>query len=157
MKRLKTTPSILTGFIMASVIFFSGCNPQPKNVSNEITKANLKFVQDFNKGDATALAANYTENAKVFPPNSDVIMGRKAIGNFWNNVMTMGIKKVKLETVSAVSYGNFALEEGRYKLFIHGDTLVDQGKYIVSWKMDNGQWKLDKDIWNTSNPQPAQE
>jgi ketosteroid isomerase-like protein len=155
MKRLRTARATFISFIIAGVILLLGCNPQPKNVSKEMTKANLKFMEAFNNGDAAAVAANYTDSAKVFPPNSDVIMGRKAIENFWKNVMTMGIKKVNLETVSAVSYGNHALEEGRYKLYIDGDTLIDQGKYIVSWKMENGQWKLDRDIWNTSNPLPT--
>jgi ketosteroid isomerase-like protein len=29
---------------------------------------------------------------------------------------------------------------------------VDQGKYIVIWKQDGGQWKLHRDIFNSSLP-----
>ncbi|GAF78655.1 unnamed protein product, partial [marine sediment metagenome] len=52
------------------------------------------------------------------------------------------------------SYGNFAIEEGRYTLYAEGDQIADQGKYIVTWKKEDGQWKLHRDIWNTSNPAP---
>jgi hypothetical protein len=33
--------------------------------------------------------------------------------------------------------------------------MVDQGKYVVSWKKEEGVWKLDRDIWNTSSPAPT--
>ena len=153
MKKIKTK---ITGFIilLISSIFLFGCYPQPKDVADEIAEANLKFMEAFNKGDAAALAMKYTSNAKLYPSNSDVIEGREAVEGFWNAVMNMGIKKAKLETVFAESYGNFALEEGRYTLYVEGDQIADQGKYIVSWKKEAGQWKLDRDIWNTSNPAP---
>ena len=152
MKNLKT---INAGFIiLIGSIFLFGCYPQPKDVADEIAEANLKFMEAFNKGDAAAVAMNYTSNAKLYPSNSDVIEGREAVEGFWNAVMNMGIKKAKLETVFAESYGDFALEEGRYTLYVEGDQIADHGKYIVSWKKVGGQWKLDLDIWNSSNPAP---
>jgi len=152
---MKNSKTINAGFIiLISSIFLFGCYPQPKNVSDEIAEANLNFMEAFNKGDAAALAMKYTSDAKLYPSNSDVIEGREAVEGFWNAAMNMGIKKVELETVTATAYGNFAIEEGRYKLYVEGDQMADQGKYIVSWKKEGGQWKLDGDIWNTSNPAP---
>jgi len=29
---------------------------------------------------------------------------------------------------------------------------VTDGKYVVIWKRDGGQWKIHRDIWNTSMP-----
>jgi ketosteroid isomerase-like protein len=29
---------------------------------------------------------------------------------------------------------------------------IDRGKYITVWKKQQGQWKLHRDIWNTSMP-----
>ena len=151
MKRFRTR---ITGFLvlLTSSVFLLGCNPQPKNVTDDIANANLQFMEAFNQGDASALAMNYTLNAKLFPSNSDVIEGREAIEGFWKAVMGMGITKAELETVYAEGYGNSALEEGRYKLFVEGGQMVDQGKYVVGWKKEDGQWKLDRDIWNTNNP-----
>ncbi len=111
-------------------------------------------MEAFNNGDANALSKNYTSNAKLFPSNSDIIEGQEAIEGFWNAVMSMGIKKALLETVTAESFGNVAIEEGRYKLYVEGGQVADQGKYIVTWKNEDGQWKLHQDIWNTSNPAP---
>lgn len=153
MRKLKSLITGLTVVLAASLILF-GCCTQPTNVTDEIIQANLKFMEAFNNGDAAALAGNYTSNGKLYPTNSDVIEGREAIEEFWNAVMDMGIVKAQLETVIAESYGNIAIEEGRYKLYVEGDQMADHGKYIVTWKKEDGQWKLDRDIWNTSIPAP---
>ena len=47
------------------------------------------------RGDAEGLAALYTENGQVMPPNSDFVTGRQAVQMFWQAVMDMGIKEAK--------------------------------------------------------------
>lgn len=147
-KSLTNCLAVLFVFAMT----FNGYAQTPKNVTTEIVKANKSFMKAFNKADAKALASNYTSDGKLYPSNSDVIEGQAAIEGFWAAVMNSGIKKAELETVNAEAYGNFAVEEGRYKLYLEGDQLADQGKYIVTWKKQNSKWKLYQDIWNTSNP-----
>jgi len=151
MKNKSTFIGILT---IGSFLFltFSQCMQGPKDVSSEITAVNNGFVESFNQGDAKTLATNYTADAKLYPANSDVVTGPEAIEGFWNAVMKMGIKKAQMETVSAESFGNIAIEEGRYKLFVEGDFVADQGKYLVTWAKVDGKWKIQRDIWNTNNP-----
>ena len=45
-----------------------------------------------------------------------------------------------------------AVEIGQYTLGGADGTTIDQGKYLVVWKNDGGNWKLHRDIWNTSRP-----
>lgn len=151
MKTLLYSLSV-TAFV---ILALSRCSQAPTDVTREITKINEGFIAAYNSGDAKMLATNYTENAKLYPSNSDVIEGTQAIEGFWGAVMKMGIKKAQMETVTAQQIGNIAIEEGRYKLFVEGDMVVDQGKYLVTWEKVNGQWKIARDIWNTNNP-PAQ-
>jgi hypothetical protein len=33
--------------------------------------------------------------------------------------------------------------------------VLDEGKYIVIWKQVEGQWKLHRDILNSSRPAPG--
>jgi len=154
---MKNKTTLILSMVTISFLFltFSRCTQGPTDVSGEITAINNGFVEAFDKGDAKALATNYTANAKLYPSNSEVIEGPEAIEGFWSAVMKMGIKKAQMETLTAEKFGNIAIEEGRYKLFVEGDHLVDQGKYIVTWEKVDGQWKIQRDIWNTSNP-PAQ-
>ncbi len=44
------------------------------------------------------------------------------------------------------------MEQGRYELADADGNVADHGKYIVIWKRDGDDWKLHRDIWNTSTP-----
>ncbi|MFV0592737.1 MAG: YybH family protein [Draconibacterium sp.] len=123
-----------------------------ENVRDEIILGNEKFLKAFNNGNAKEVATNYVDGAKLFPPNSDIVEGLKNIEAFWQGAMNMGIKSANLKTVKAEGYENVAIEEGRYKLFLENGQVADQGKYIVIWRNTAEGWKLDQDIWNSSNP-----
>jgi ketosteroid isomerase-like protein len=49
-----------------------------------------------------------------------------------------------------------AHEVGKYTLMGDGDKVLDSGKYVVIWQRQDGQWKLHRDIWNSSQPAPKQ-
>jgi ketosteroid isomerase-like protein len=68
----------------------------------------------------------------------------------------MGITAAKLETVEVEGYGNTANEVGTYTLQGAGSQVLDTGKYVVIWKQETGQWKLHRDIWNSSRPAAGQ-
>lgn len=76
--------------------------------------------------------------------------GRTGIVAFWRAVMGMGISGVTLETVKLFDHGDSACEVGRYTLAATGGQRVDHGKYVVIWKRQAGEWKLHRDIWNSS-------
>lgn len=151
---MKNQVLLFSYLIVSLIITTTSCNNKPVDVSDEIKKLNETFINSYNNGDTKTLGALYTENAQLFPSNSGVLEGRQTIEGFWGAVMQMGIKKAQMETVMAQSYGNIAIEEGRYKLFVDGEVIVDQGKYIVTWEKTADQWKIRRDIWNTNNPAP---
>ena len=67
-------------------------------------------------------------------------------------------KSAKLEIVEVEGMGGTAYEVGKYTLYAEGDQMLDTGKYVVIWKkQEDGQWKLHRDIWNTSMPMPEKE
>ena len=49
----------------------------------EIQKLNDQFVAAFNKGDAAAVAAMYTQDATVLPAGAPMVKGRAAIEAMW--------------------------------------------------------------------------
>ena len=121
-----------------------------------ILAANATFMAAFSRGDAAACAACYTEQGQVLPPNRDVLTGRQAIHTFWQGAMHMGIMTVKLDTVEVEGHGPTAYEGGTYTLQGAGGQALDTGKYIVIWHHEAGQWKLHRDIWNSSRPASEQ-
>ena len=117
-----------------------------------IAAADEKFMNAFNKGDAASIAALYTENGQLLPPNSDIITDKQAIQAFWQGAMDIGIKSAQLKIVEVESQGEVAIEVGHFVLQGGEGQVLDQGKYIVIWKQEDGAWKLWRDIWNSSMP-----
>ena len=51
------------------------------DIMDDIKAANEKFMAAFDGGDATALSQLYTEDCKLMPTGSDVVMGREGIAD----------------------------------------------------------------------------
>ncbi len=159
--------SVILVFVVVMSLTLISCTGQQSQqmemaqVSEAINKVNAEFMDAFKNGDAAGVAALYTDDTTLMPPNSEIIKGREGVQNFWNGGMQMGIKEVTLTSVDVSGVGNLAYEIGNYSLKIQPEgqeATSDQGKYIVVWKKDmDGTWKLHADIWNTSMPQPGQE
>ena len=123
-------------------------------LNDEIKSANRNFMETFGRADAEGMGRLYTNNGQLLPSNSDFITGTEGIQAFWQAVMDMGIKTAELETVELEGHGDTAIDIGRYTLGGDGGQVLDKGKYVVIWKQEGGQWKLHRDIWNTSMPAP---
>jgi len=151
MKSSKTQFGLLAVLFIA-VYFITSCSQGPVDVTKEIEEANKVFMETSNSGDPEAISMLYTSDARLLPANSALIDGREAIKAYWSESMAQGgSSELVLETESAVRYGDMAIEEGRYVVNV-GSQEVDQGKYIVTWKKEDGQWKLHQDIWNSDLP-----
>ena len=124
------------------------------NLRDAILAADQAFMQTFGHGDAKAIAALYTNDGQLLPAHSDLVTGQQAIQEFWQAAIDSGIKTVQLDTLEVEGYAGTAIEVGKYRLG-EGEQVLDEGKYIVIWKRENGQWRLHRDIWNTSMPAPA--
>jgi uncharacterized protein (TIGR02246 family) len=67
-------------------------------VRDAIVAANENFMATFSRGDAAGMAALYTENGQVLPPNSDFVTGKQAIQTFWQALMDMGKQRQSLRS-----------------------------------------------------------
>lgn len=154
MKNVKRIFNFLS-LIVLSLLVLTTCIQQPKDAT-ELMKNNApKFMEAYNNGDANAVAMLYTTNAKLFPENGEALEGRDAVEAFWNGAMAMGIAKLDISAEAAKSVGGLAVEEGIYKSFTNDDQMIDQGKYISVLTKENGEWRIDEHIWNSSIPEPA--
>ncbi|MDT8307553.1 MAG: SgcJ/EcaC family oxidoreductase [Anaerolineae bacterium] len=129
--------------------------PVTENVRDIIATANDKFMATFKAGDAAGMATLYTEDGQVMPPNSDFVRGHEALQGFWQAIMDMGVKDATLDIVEVEDLGDTAIEVSTYTMQGEGGQVIDEGKYIVVWKQDDGQWKMYRDIFNSSRPAAA--
>ena len=116
-----------------------------------IEKLNDVWTAAFNKGDAAAVAALYTEDAYVLPPGSDMIKGRAAVEAFWRQAAQQ-MTDAKLTAVDVLPLGpDAAREVGTVTLKTKSQPPQEVvGKYVVVWRKIGADWKLATDIWNTS-------
>ena len=121
-------------------------------VVDGIARANQAFMAAFNSGDPSGVAAMYTADGQLAPPHSDIVQGIDAITVFWQGAMDMGVKSATLTTAELDDYGRIAVEQGRYQLADAEGNAIDHGKYLVIWKREGDDWKLHRDIWNSSVP-----
>lgn len=92
----------------------------------------------------------YTANARILPPGADLIEGRAAIAQFWEQAVTsLNVLAAALRTVDARTTGECVIEIGRAELQLDGGQSVAL-KYVVEWRQENGQWRWHTDIWNTN-------
>lgn len=116
-----------------------------------IEKLNDAWTAAFNKGDAAAVAALYTEDAYVLPPGSAMVKGRAAIEAFWRQAAQQ-MTDAKLTTLDVLPLGRSAAREiGTVTLKTKSQPPQEVvGKYAVVWRKVGRDWKLATDIWNTN-------
>jgi ketosteroid isomerase-like protein len=149
--RLTGVCALLAGFWLSAVASSAqGAKADP--VRAAIEKQNAAFAAAFNRGDMSALAAAYAEDAIAFPPDGEMVRGRSAIEGLWKGVRDAGGKAIALNTIDVHSSGSLAAETGTAVLKLQPPNGAEQSqsvKYVVVWKRQpNGTWKLYRDIWN---------
>ena len=115
---------------------------------SEIEALNAQLVQCLEKGDAAGLAALYTPDARVMPPNAPAATG-DGIRELWAAMIGMGVDGGALKTLSLEEHGDLAIEVGEYEMRV-GGSIADVGKYVVVHRQQpDGSWKLGIDIFNS--------
>ena len=119
---------------------------------SEIQEKTKQFTKAHITKDTAYLNNIFTEDAKVFPPNSEVVVGKKAISKLNFDWVNYGIDEFKEESTSLYGNKDFVIDEGTFYLRYGSENTIDKGKYINIWKNINGEWKIYSNIWNTNLP-----
>lgn len=155
-----TNYSFIFVFIFCFVLLC--CVPPPteemdvEKVRMAIEDGGLKFMEAVRQGDAAALAALYTEDATLLPPESEMIKGKQGIEEFWNALIQMGLKDAVFTKVDVFGSGDLAYEIGKATITIQPEgqePIEKKSKYVVVWKQTaDGSWRMYVDIFNWSMP-----
>jgi ketosteroid isomerase-like protein len=148
----------------ATILFLSACSSDNKRelseqplfdlttVKQQITLANEKYNDRFVNADSALYVERYTVDAAIFPAENPIVKGRQAIMNYYYNG---GVNKEFTIVITAIDiYGtkDLVVEEGLYDFPDGKGGSYDKGKFIALWKMEEGVWKLYREIWNADKP-----
>lgn len=148
---------------LSAVAASAGCAPAaPKVDTAAIEQTIRQEVKTWNgylaAGNDSAVAALYTEDAVLMPPNLARISGRASIRQFWAQFLALKVTgEISTTSVQVASSGDLAVEAGTYHLTVPtpGGPQTDTGKYLVSWTRGSDGWHVVWDIWNSDQPLPA--
>lgn len=111
------------------------------------------WADAYNAADLDALAALYTDDAVVMPPNAERVQGHEALKALANSYMEAGAVQIELPPPDAYGVlGETAWIEGTYRFFAPDGSPVDVGKYLDVYRFEDGMWRLQHHIWNSDLP-----
>lgn len=170
LKKFINMKNVFLTLVIAVAVFFTACNNpsttdntttakdstgnDAANVEEFIKNEGAKFSEEVKRGDSNALAAHYASDAIVMPPNSDQVKGKDIVG-IWGGAIRMGVKDMKLNMADISGGGDVYTETGTFEMTGADNKIIDKGNYVTVWKKDNGNWKIYRDIWNSSMPMPG--
>lgn len=147
MKSLSMLLTAITLFVLAAGSAWS----DDRAVAAAVAKVNQELESALAAGDATRAAKIYGKDAQLLPPNSRLVAGDADIIGYWQGAFDAGLGGAELETIELdVPSDDKAIEMGSYVLVDKQGAEIDRGKYLVVWKMEDGDWKYHRDIWNSS-------
>lgn len=142
--------------MLALMLALAACAPTPVPEAFPQDVAD-DWVERYELHDAAGVAALYTEDAQLLPPDAGIVSGRAAIQEFYARENPPGSAGIEIATVETLVFGDHAYRQGSFRLQGPGDGAVTAGKFIELWKKADGQWRIHREIWSANAPRPGSE
>lgn len=120
-----------------------------------IEAAGQTFVIAMNKGDSIALANCYTTDAKMMGANEKSVMGRPAIQKTFSGWIKGGMPTFTMKTVAIWGNEEMMAAEEEWAFSDKDGKILDSGKSIELFKMEDGKWRMFRDCYNSDLPCPS--
>ena len=147
---------ILYGIVLAAVSGWLVAGLAVADSHEDYANTSEQWEAEYNAGNAAGVAALYTKDAVLMPPNTKAVHGHEAITAFVEKDMSANKgNKLQIESVEYSKNGDLGFARGTFKFMNAAGNVVDQGKWIEVRKKVGGKWYIHSDIWN-SDQEPAQ-
>lgn len=123
----------------------------------ETAAARRRFAEILFTGDHAALPDLFTADTLVLPPGRPLVRGRDAAIAFWTAATADAGRRPRslFDLVDQIFEADLVIETGLATISTTEDgreRIIDQGKYVLVWKWDEGRWKRHRDIFNSNGP-----
>lgn len=135
------------------IVGLAACAPAPQasQDSPEIAAAAEAWLTALNAGDVEGVVATYWADARVLPPNAELAVGHDAVRAIFGGMIDAGLGG-GIETIEIKAAGDIGYRVGTFTLTTADGTTVDQGKFIETWRLVDGEWKMSNDQFNSDLP-----
>jgi AraC family transcriptional regulator len=139
-------PAVFT-LVAASLALAAVGAPRPSSDLQSALDANNEQIRAaLRAGDATALAALYTDDAQMLGTSGEVIHGRAAIARHMGEVLSLGVRDFALEDQEIFEGTDFAAETGRATFTNGAGTRLAVVRYMTLWKRTVDGWRIHRDL-----------
>ena len=154
-------------YLLLFLLAAAGALPLPARSTDESDAEALvrRYLAAYNAQDPVALAALYTEDGLLLPPNGGPLRGRDAIQNYWTKSGRRGLAFDILQKdvcgdagffvgryqARETSDGEFQLAHEPFALLSSARRQPEQGNFVLCVKRgETGSWRIAADMWNTN-------
>lgn len=145
----------LVGFMLVCAAHGTVFAQQQEYASPEMKAAIAELSQTWEAGwnaaDATSIASVYADDAIVMAPGGEPIEGRDAIQAALAGMLeASGGSQMAFGSPEIMVSGDMAIEVGSFVETAPDGSHRDHGKYLAVMKNIDGEWKIVRDMWNSS-------
>ena len=151
-------------FVIPMLLILAACQPAGPVAPAGLTDADRDAIHALGQAwadgakanDWAAVAALYSADGILMPPNAPAVEGRQNIQDFL--AAFPAVTDMQLEDVDVDGCGDLAYVRGVYSMTMTvGEAPVtDTGKYVtILKKQADGSWSMYRDIYNSDVPLPA--
>ncbi len=122
-----------------------------------VTALETQWIEAFNTGDAAGVARFYAENARILPPNDDVVQGRAGIEGFVKEFLQMK-PTISFSLLTVHESPEMCASVGALR---HGAPAAGRGNAEGLGEVHrdpdpsaDGSWLIEDDIFNSNLPAP---
>ena len=126
--------------------------PDVSEIKSLIIAAGENFVIALNRGDSTAVANCYTKDAKMMQPNGIAVIGRSDILKNMGQWIKSESPTLSMKTIDVWADGDLAVAEEEWTISNKEGKILDNGKSLELFKMEEGKWLLYRDCFNSNIP-----
>jgi len=134
------------------VLLWCGSAQAQSATDPTLNKLAADFVAAFNAKDAAKVAAFYTDDAVLMPPNVPLVKGRAAIQTYFEGAFKQGLTDLRLSPLESAISGQQAFDAGTSSVQVGagnpsgllltgvggGGAVRSAGKYVTVYKRVDG-------------------
>lgn len=154
--------AITAAAVAACLLMLAGCpdNSAPDSRDAQAAKQDIndmhsQLLKAYNAKDAAGVAALYTDDAILMPPNLATVKSKVAVGDFMRQMLVPPMNSMLLNVTETQVSGDYGFSTGYYTILRADGTTLDRGKFVEILQHQSEGWRIARDIYNSDMAAPT--